>query len=147
MPWSAFPAIQVHKNVKHSTGQYCRQFPKKINMARNFAGSPASKALQMNNSLQVSAEKKVESITGHSQSPKPARYLRATLKRSVQHKTYQNTALFKTRHEIIEQRWSTSNTCTELQANTKRSTRRVNWMSLRNQNSASTKHYNTYSLS
>ena len=69
--------------------------PKDVNMGRNFAGSLASKTLQLNNTLEDSVTKKVRSITGNSLSPKSRRYLRSSSKRSASHKQYQKTAAFK----------------------------------------------------
>jgi hypothetical protein len=83
------------KSVTSNTStQKCESFnrsvlstlPKEINFSRNFAGSLASKTLQINNSLQVSVEKKVRSITGHSLSPRPLRYLISASKRLQRHR-------------------------------------------------------------
>jgi hypothetical protein len=93
-------------SVKNNTStQKCEAFnraalstmPKDINRSRNFAGVLASKTLQINNSLQFSVKKKVESLTGLALSPKACRYLHATSKRSTQHRTYQRTHAFKIR--------------------------------------------------
>jgi hypothetical protein len=70
--------------------------PKDINMSRNFAGSLASKTLQLNNSLQTSVEKKVKSITGMGLSRPALRYLKLSSKRAKRHKYHQTTAKFKT---------------------------------------------------
>jgi hypothetical protein len=73
--------------------------PKDINMSRNFAGSLASKTLQLNNTLQESVEKKVSSITGQGLSTQSSRYLRSASRRSASHRTYQKTVAFKTRRK------------------------------------------------
>lgn len=75
--------------------------PKDINMSRNFASRVASKALQMNNSLQASVEKKVKSITGKSLSPRPQRYLESASRRSEEHKTYQKSPTYRLKRKKI----------------------------------------------
>jgi len=69
--------------------------PKHVNNSRNFRGLLSSKVMQINNSLEVSVQKKVESLTGHKLSQKSSQMLRAFSNRAQAHKTLQSKVEFK----------------------------------------------------
>lgn len=102
---SEYAVLSVSSNT---STQKCEGFnravlstvPKEINQSRNFAGSLASKTLQLNNSLQESVTKKVGSITGKSLSSRAKRYLRYTSNRSQKHKVQQKTTKFKLKRRL-----------------------------------------------
>ena len=74
--------------------------PKHVNMSKNFAGALASKTLQLNNSLEMSVQKKVTHITGHTLSPKASKCLAASSKRSISHRRYKKTSKYRTRRKL-----------------------------------------------
>jgi len=74
--------------------------PKELNRSRNFAGTLASKTLQINNSLEVSVKKKFTSVTGRCLSAKSAGYLGTRSKRYKSHQKYQKTRAFKARRHF-----------------------------------------------
>ena len=71
-----------------------------MNLSKNFAGALASKTLQLNNSLEMSVQKKVTHITGSPLSPKASKCLAASSKRSMSHRKYQKTAKYRTRRKL-----------------------------------------------
>ena len=99
---------QAVQSVRSNTStQKCEGFnrgvlstmPKHIKMSRNFEGSLASKTLQLNNTLQVSVEKKIMSLTGNKLSARAERYIKFTSKRSSSHKEKAKSSEAKTRRK------------------------------------------------
>ena len=75
--------------------------PKDVNLSRNFAGSLASKTLQLNNTLHVSVGKKVQVIMDEPLSPRAERSLQYTSRRAASHRSYQKTTKYKRRRKHV----------------------------------------------
>ena len=88
----------TQKNEAFNSG-LLSNLPKNINNSKNFRGKLASKALQINNNIQSSVEKKTKAITGRTLSRPALKGLKALSRSAERQKSYQRTCKFK-KHRI-----------------------------------------------